>query len=220
MMTELPDTRESLLLRVSDPSNAEAWREFAAIYRPAVYRMARRRGLQDADAEDLSQRVLVAISQKIAEWRPTSPQGAFRAWVSVIARNLALNALTRTRVDSGKGGTSVIERLARQPAREEGGREQSDNEFDDEYRRALFRRASEQIRGEFQEATWQAFWLTAVEGLPIAEAARRLGKSEGVIYAGRSRVMRRLKQKVREFELPLAESSTSDNRAGPSAGAD
>jgi RNA polymerase sigma-70 factor (ECF subfamily) len=173
--------------------------------------MARRRGLQDADAEDLSQRVLVAISQKIADWRPTSPQGAFRAWVSVIARNLALNALTRTRIDSGKGGTSVIERLARQPAKEDGGRDQSagefaTGEFDDEYRRALFRLTSEQIRGEFQEATWQAFWLTAVEGIPIAEAARQLGKSEGVVYAGRSRVMRRLKQKVREFELAQAES--------------
>ncbi len=210
-MTELPDTRESLLLRVGDPANAEAWREFAAIYRPAVYRMARRRGLQDADAEDLSQRVLVAISQKIADWRPTSPHGAFRAWVSVIARNLALNALTRARLDTAKGGTSVVERLARQPDREESVREQrgedvTGREFNDECRRAVFRLVSEQIRGEFQEPTWQAFWLTAVEGMPIAEAARRLGKSIGVIYAGRSRVMRRLKEKVREFELAQAES--------------
>src|SRR5579872_7314486 len=151
MMTELPETRQSLLLRVGDPADAEAWREFAAIYRPAVYRLARRRGLQDADAEDLSQRVLVAISQKIAEWRPTSPRGAFRAWVSVIARNLALNALTRTRVDTAKGGTSVVDRLARQPAREEQGGEQTGSDFDDEYRRAVFRLAADQICGEFQE---------------------------------------------------------------------
>ena len=211
-MTELPETRESLLLRVGDPANAEAWREFAAIYRPAVYRLARRRGLQDADAEDLSQRVLVAISQKIADWRPTSPQGAFRAWVTVIARNLALNALTRTRIDSAKGGTSVIERLARQPAQEGSGGELTAREFNDEYRRALFRRMSDQICGEFQESTWQAFWMTTVEGIPIAEAARQLGKTEGVIYAGRSRVMQRLKQKVREFELAQAEPGALNER--------
>jgi len=204
-MTELPDTRESLLMRVGDPANAEAWREFAAIYRPAVYRLARRRGLQDADAEDLSQRVLVAISQKIAKWRPTSPRGAFRAWVTIIARNLAINALTRTRIDSAKGGTSVVDRLARQPARDEPDNALTGGEFDEEYRRAVFRLASDQIRGEFQESTWQAFWLTAVEGVPIADAARRLGKSEGVVYAGRSRVMRRLKEKVREFEMAQAE---------------
>ncbi len=206
-MTELPETRESLLLRVADPANVEAWREFAAIYRPAIYRLARRRGLQDADAEDLAQRVLVAISQKIAEWRPTSPQGAFRGWVAVIARNLCLNALTRTRFDAARGGTSVVERLSHQPDREPANRAQAETEFDDEYRRALFRLTADQIRDEFQEATWQAFWLTAVEGVPIAEAARRLGKSEGVIYAGRSRVMRRLRDKVREFEQAQAESA-------------
>ena len=209
-MTEVPDTRESLLLRVSDPANAEAWREFAAIYRPAVYRLARRRGLQDADAEDLSQRVLVVISQKIAEWRATSPQGAFRAWVAVVARNLALNALTRTRFDEAKGGTSVVDRLTQQPARDDWGGEQTGDQFDNEYRRALFRLAADQIRSEFQESTWQAFWLTAVEGVPIADAGRRLGKSAGVIYAGRSRVMRRLKERVREFDQAQSESSSGD----------
>ncbi len=198
-MTELPDTRESLLLRVGDPANAEAWREFSAVYRPAIYRLARRRGLQDCDADDLAQRVLVAISGKIAEWRPTSPRGAFRAWLAVIARNLIVNALTRRPPDTAKGGSSVIVRLERQPAA-------AVPEFDEEYRRALFRLAAEQVRPEFQEATWQAFWLTAVEAIPVGEAATRLGKSEGVIYAGRSRVMRRLKEKVREIESAERES--------------
>jgi RNA polymerase sigma-70 factor (ECF subfamily) len=193
-MTELPDTRESLLLRVGDPANAEAWREFVAIYRPAIYRLARRRGLQDCDADDLAQRVLITISGKITDWRPTSSHGAFRAWLSVIARNLIVNALTRRQPDLGKGGSSVIERLQQQPAGEDAA-----PEFDDEQRRAIFRLASEQVRQEFQESTWLAFWLTAVEAVPIGEAARRLGKNEGVVYASRSRVMRRLKERVRDI---------------------
>jgi len=194
-MTRLPETRESLLLRVGDPANGEAWREFAAIYRPAAYRFARRRGLQDADAEDLAQRVLVAIAGQIAEWRPASPKGSFRAWLSTVARNMIVNAVTRQKPDAGQGGSSVIERLRNQPAAEE-----AEAEFDEEYRRALFRLASDQVRQEFHETTWQAFWLTAVENVTIGETAARLGKSEGVIYAGRSRVMRRLKEKVREIE--------------------
>ena len=200
-MTELPDTRESLLLRVGDPANADAWREFAAIYRPAVYRLARRRGLQDSDADDLVQRVLLAVWEKIAEWRPTSPHGAFRAWLSVIARNLIVNALSRRRPDSGKGGSSVVALLQQQPAGEDVAQE-----LDEEYRRAIFRQASEQVRPEFHESTWQAFWLTAVEAVSIGEAAARLGKSEGVVYAGRSRVMRRLKEKVREIASAELES--------------
>lgn len=194
-MPPLPDTRESLLLRVADRADGEAWREFAVIYRPAAYRLARRRGLQDADAEDLAQRVLVTIAEKIATWRPTSPKGSFRAWLSVVARNQIVNAITRRRADCGVGGSSVVERLNNHPA--DAG---TDRQFDEEYRRALFRVASDQVRDEFQESTWLAFWFTAVEGLAIGEAARRLGKTEGVIYAGRSRVMRRLKEKVRELE--------------------
>lgn len=193
-MAELPDTRESLLLKVAEPANAQAWHEFAAIYRPAVYRLARRRGLQDADAEDLAQRVLVVVSRKIAEWRPTSPRGAFRAWLATIARNAIVNALTRGPKEIGEGGSGMLERLGNQP-----GHEDALPEIDEEFRRSLFRQAAEQIRREFQETTWAAFWLTAVEGVAIDESARRLGKNAGSIYASRSRIMRRLKEKVQEL---------------------
>jgi len=193
-MPELPDTRASLLVRVSDPSDHEAWREFAAIYRPAVYRLGRRRGLQDADADDLAQRVLMAVSQKIGDWRPTSPKASFRGWLAAVTGNAIVNALTRVGVAPGKGGTSVVEKLARHPDKNE-----ALPEFDEEYRRALFRRASEEIRREFHDSTWQAFWMTAVEGVSIEAAAERLQKSPGVIYASRSRVMRRLREKVEEL---------------------
>lgn len=204
-MTDLPETRDSLLLRVGNPADVEAWREFAAIYRPAAYRMARRRGLQDADADDLAQRVLLAISQQIATWRPASPQGSFRAWLAVVARNQIVNALTRRRNDAGIGGTSFVERLQNQPAPNGA----ATDEFDEECRRAVFRVAAEHVRRECHDTTWQAFWLTTVERLPIAEAARRLGKSAGVVYAGRSRIMRRLKEKVRELEEEVVSGEAS-----------
>lgn len=193
-MPDLPDTRNSLLLKVSDSANAEAWREFAAIYRPAIYRLARRSGLQDADADDLAQRVLLVISRKIADWRPTSPHGAFRAWLKVVARNAIVNSVTRGAPDAGAGGSSTIARLGQQPARNAAGAD-----VDDEFRRALFRRAADEIRPEFQEATWSAFWLTAVEGISIEDASQRLGRNAGSVYASRSRIMRRLREKVQEF---------------------
>ncbi len=195
-MPELPDTRDSLLLKVCESANAEAWQEFAAIYQPAVYRLARKRGLQDADAQDLAQRVLIVVSQKIADWRPTSPQGAFRSWLAAVARNAIVNALTRGTRDAAIGGSSMLARLNGQLGREE---ENGEAEIDEEFRRGLFRRAAEQIRPEFLDATWSAFWLTAVEGLAIDEAARRLDKNAGSIYASRSRIMRRLKEKILEL---------------------
>ncbi|MGQ0634556.1 MAG: RNA polymerase sigma factor [Planctomycetaceae bacterium] len=196
-MPDLPETRESLLLRLADAADIEAWQEFAEIYRPAAYRLARRRGMQDADAEDLAQTVLLAISQKIGEWRATKPTGSFRAWLATVARNQIVNALTRRRPDRGTGGTSTYQRLEQELASTE-----TDGEFDEEFRRAIFRLASELVRDEFQESTWLAFWLSAVEGRPIDEVARQLGKRAGAVYASRSRVMQRLKQKVHEIALP------------------
>jgi RNA polymerase sigma-70 factor (ECF subfamily) len=103
--------------------------------------------------------------------------------------------VTRGRLGTGLGGTSVIDWLENHPAPDDEARD-----VDEEFRRALFRHAAEKIRPEFRDSTWQAFWLTAVEGLSVDDAARQLGKSVGVIYTGRSRVMRRLREAVREIE--------------------
>ncbi len=74
-MVESPRTRESLILRLPTATDAAAWQEFAAIYEPLVYRFARRRGLQDADARELVQNVFVAVSRAVVDWRP-NPTGA------------------------------------------------------------------------------------------------------------------------------------------------
>jgi RNA polymerase sigma-70 factor (ECF subfamily) len=71
-MTEFPDTQSLLLANIQSLENREAWAEFVQIYRPVVYRMARRRGMQDADAQDLSQDVLVRVSKAIDRWEPQS----------------------------------------------------------------------------------------------------------------------------------------------------
>ena len=69
-----------------------------------------------------------------------------------------------------------------------------------EYRREVFRWAARQVRNEFQRATWDAFWLTAVEQRAVEDVAKELTKNRGSIYAARSRVMRRIQEKVTEFE--------------------
>ena len=64
-MTEFPDTQSLLLANIQSLENREAWAEFVQIYRPVIYRMARRRGMQDADAQDLSQDVLFRVSKRM-----------------------------------------------------------------------------------------------------------------------------------------------------------
>jgi RNA polymerase sigma-70 factor (ECF subfamily) len=182
-----------LLLRIRDPANDQAWAEFLAIYQPLVYRLARRKGLQDADAQDLTQDVFAAVASAVDRWTPDPQRGRFRAWLFRIARNLTINFLARQRrMPQGSGDTRVHELLEEHPS--------DDAEdailFEDEYRRQGFRWAVEQVRDEFQERTWNAFWWTSVEGRTIPEVAQALRLTPGAVYVARSRVMARLRQKV------------------------
>jgi RNA polymerase sigma-70 factor, ECF subfamily len=197
MIPSPPDTRASLILRLPDAADAAAWDELVEIYGPLVYRMAVRQGLQSADADDLVQNVFAAIARSVAEWLERTDRGKFRAWLLRIARNAAVNFLTRRGHGSlGTGDERVAQLLAEIPAP----KSQLSSEFDLEYRREVFRWAAEQVRDTVADSTWQAFWLTQMENLPITEAAERLGISVGNVYIGRSRVMTRLKELVKQFE--------------------
>ncbi len=192
-MSEFPETSHSLIARVKDLGDGAAWAEFLGIYQPVVFRMARRRGLQDADAQDVMQQVFLSISRSIEGWVPGDLQPPFRAWLTTIARNAITKALTRRPRDAATGSTSIVELLDAQPDPQE-----TTAEILAEARKELIRWATEQIRSEFSEATWNAFWLTAIEGVPISDVAKSTGRSAGAVYVARYRVIARLKEKVFE----------------------
>jgi RNA polymerase sigma-70 factor, ECF subfamily len=194
-VTDTPETRDSLLARVKNASDQEAWTEFVALYRPVIYRLARRRGMQDADAQDLAQQVLLSVSNALPRWH-RQPGTRFRHWLARIAKNAILNALTRAPPEQAVGGTTIQNVLHQYPESDEATAEA----IQIEYRRELFRRAARHVREDVDADTWRAFWMTMVEGQEIDNVARKLGKSVGSVYAARSRVMRRLRDKVRDVE--------------------
>ena len=191
-MSDDPHTHESLLIRIADARDASSWRQFVTIYEPVVYRIARQKGLQDADAHDLVQHVMTAVSRSIHRWQPDSDRATFRTWLYRVANNSFVDFVRRRRPDAAVGGSSVLRLLDGQADHEA----LAQSEWEREHRREVFRWAARRIRKEFSDSTWEAFTMTTIGDTSPADVAAHLGMTVGSVYTARSRVMRRLKAEV------------------------
>lgn len=193
-MDDSQATRESLLIRLEDERDGQAWADFVDLYSPVIYGFARRHGLQDADAADLVQEVLRSVARSILKY--DRRRGRFRDWLmTVVRRRLSEHWADRQRRTTGSGDSRVQEKLERVAS--DAGTERL---WEQEYQQSAFRFAVARIRDGFEESTWQAFWQTTVEGKTTRQVAQSLDMSEGAVYIARSRVISRLKLEIRALE--------------------
>ena len=209
-MSESPLTQPSLLVRLRDRGDDLAWSEFVELYTPLIQRLARQKGLQEADAADLVQEVFGAVARCIDRYDPDPSKGSFRGCLSRIARNLILDALAaRRRHPQGVGDTSVRRLLDAQPAPSP----EDTALFEAEYRRRVFSWAAERVRDEVSEMAWRVFWMAGVEGNNAKAVALALGTTIGTVYHYKSQVMARLRRKVQELDgEPEPESESGESR--------
>lgn len=196
-MSSLPETRASLILRLPSPEDRLAWQEFVAIYEPFLYRYARRGGLQDADARELVQNVLLSVARAVERWTPDTERGRFRSWLFKIARNQLLDLHSRRTRQPRSSSNTTFFHLLNRPI--------PSSPFDEqqlllEHRRELFRLISSRVKQTVKETTWRAFWLTSIEQQTPEDVAQTLGLSVGGVYIARSRVTARLRAEWQELE--------------------
>jgi len=190
-MSGAPITRPSLLLRLRDAADADAWSEFVRLYTPLIFGHCRRYGLQDADAADIAQEVMRVAARSLPEFQYDSQRGKFRGWMLQTTRHRLHKFFTRRdRAPQPASDTTLQRFLDREPDQSEQAR------WEEDYRQRLFDWAVEKSRPEFQPATWEAFQLTAVDAVSVKEVAGQLGISVGAVYIARSRVIARLRELI------------------------
>jgi RNA polymerase sigma-70 factor (ECF subfamily) len=196
-MPEAPPTRQSLLIRLRDLQDHQAWAQFVDLYAPLIYGYVRKRGLQDADAADLTQVCLRQVAAHVGSLEYDPRRGTFRGWLFVMVRNKLRDFQTQPRhLYQGSGDSHVQHLLENRAAPEPDEAE----EWERECRRSLFAWAAEQVRQQVQENTWQVFWQTAVEGRPPRVVAETMGLTTAAVYLAKSRVMARLRALIREVQ--------------------
>ncbi len=194
-MTVSPATQPSLLIRIRDERDSDSWSQFVAVYSPLVHGFLRKRGLQDADAADLTQEVLGRVAAAIKKFDYSPERGSFRGWLFTIVENCLRRFSAAPRPgQQGSGDTKTLRALHDLPAAI------PEDEWNLQYQRHLLQRAAVDVRDDFQDGTWRAFWETAVEDHPPADVAAGLGLTIAAVYMAKHRVTTRLREHIQFLE--------------------
>jgi len=178
-----------------DPGNKGAWRDFVQRYGRQVFLWCRHWQLQEADAEDVTQIVLLILAEKMRDFR-YDPNGSFRAWLKTVAHHAwSKYVSSQQRPGRGSGDSAMIPVLESLAARDD-----LATRLEEEFERELLDLAMLRVAQRVEAHTWKAFQLLAIDGRSGAEAAAQLGMQVGMVYVAKGRVQKLLQEEIRLLE--------------------
>jgi RNA polymerase sigma-70 factor (ECF subfamily) len=189
-------TSATLLARLRQvPVDQAAWVQFTERYGRKIYAWCRRWNLSEADAEDVTQNVLLKLTEKMQTF-DYDPARSFRAWLKAVTRN-AWSDYWSGRKAVAAGGSQALELLQTVEARED-----LVQRLEDEFDRELLEEAMARVRVRVTPRTWEAFERTALQGQSGAEAAQALGMKVATVFVARSKVQKMLQEEMQKLEDP------------------
>ena len=184
------NTSATMLARVQNPADGEAWNEFVGCYGPRIRQWCRRWNVQEADTEDVAQEVLLRLAQKLRDFR-YDPSRSFRAWLKTVTHNAWRNYVESQRRGVASGDIAIQRLLNAVEAPDT-----LVEHLDEEFERALTEEAMARVRSRVAPHTWEAFRLLVFEQLPGAEVAPRVNMQVAMVYVARSKVQKMLKEEI------------------------
>lgn len=180
----MDETRASLLLRVRNPGDREAWREFDGLYRPLIVRYARTAGLSHADADDVAQQCLLELTDRLPKFEYEARRGGFRRWLRVFVRYRVRNHFRGRREQSARTGDfQRPQRRERVPA----------EVWERIWLQEHLSYCLEQVRSEIEPQTYEIFQRYVIDEWPVKQVCDTLGVTPNQVYITKSRVADRLR---------------------------
>ncbi len=190
----LPTTSPTLLARLRhDPSSEAAWDEFLGHYVRHIYRWCRQWGLQDADAQDVAQEILLKLARNLRTFA-YNPQSSFRGWLKTVAHHAWRDFVDGQRLRRPIGDEHTWELLQSVEARED-----LIQKLEEAFDHELLDAAKVQVQLRVAPHTWEAFRLVAIEGLPVAEVAARVHMQVAMVYVAKSKVQKMLQEEIQKL---------------------
>lgn len=211
------ETRKSLLSRLRNLDDGESWRTFFDLYWKLLYRVARRSGLADGDAQDVVQETVVAVARQMPEFRYDTSRGSFKSWLFRIVRRRIADHLRRLYRQPSQ--TEMPPVLAAEDDEQSPLPEAAagilDASWEEEWEHSILDAAIARVRDQVNPKHFQVFDCCVRLGWPAAKVAATLGMSAAQVYLARHRVSQAVKQAARIIasehgEWPLPEKPMQD----------
>ncbi|HMF12924.1 MAG TPA: sigma-70 family RNA polymerase sigma factor [Gemmataceae bacterium] len=195
-MVPLPTTRFTLLAQLrQNPSDQAGWDEFVERYGRHIYRWCRQWNLQDADAEDVTQDILVKLTHKLRAFA-YDPSRSFRGWLKTVTHHAWRDFKDSRRPGQSAGGDGKAQdKMLTLEARED-----LTQRLEGAYDLELLDAAKARVRLRIAPHTWEAFQLAAIDGLPVADVAARVGLQVAMVYVAKSKVQKMLQEEIAKLE--------------------
>jgi len=196
LMASLPTTRSTLLTKLrQNPSDQAGWDEFVERYGRHIYRWCRQWNLQDADAEDVTQDILMKLTQKLRVFA-YDPSRSFRSWLKTVTHHAWRDFEESRHSQASSSDSRIRERILSLEAREDFS-QKLEHAFDLE----LLETAKVRVRLRVAPHTWEAFQLTALEGQPVNEVAAKVQLQVAMVYVAKSKVQKMLQEEIVKLEM-------------------
>jgi RNA polymerase sigma factor (sigma-70 family) len=183
-------TQVSLIQRVRDLTDTASWAEFDRLYRPFLFKIARRSGLSPEDADEVVQEVLAKVAQAIVEFRLDQQRGRFRGWLKAIT--------VRKLIDRRRASSRSIPTMA--IATDPPVCDSLEEEWDREYRRHMLDHAMQEVRSRVESKTWTCFEEHTLRRRRAEDIAAELGMTVNAVYQNAFRTIKRIRERCQDYE--------------------
>jgi RNA polymerase sigma factor (sigma-70 family) len=203
-------TNPTLLNRLGDWRDHDAWVDFVTRYDPVIRSISGRYRLDAESTDELCQRVWIDLARRMRTFR-YDPGKTFRGWLRRLCQSRAIDLLRKKDADAVLSLESQpVESMWQEASADLGAEEEVAVE-----RPRLLQLADEvqdAVRRRVDGRTWQVFWSVAVLGQSLREAAEAAGISYYAAFAAQKRVRRMLRE---EGQRLLTQRWLRDPEVGP-----
>jgi RNA polymerase sigma factor (sigma-70 family) len=176
------------------PQDQAAWSDFVQRYGRRIFAWSRKWGLQQDDAEDVTQNVLLDLARQMQDFT-YDPSGSFRGWLKTIAYRAWCRLLRDQQKPGARGSEASSGALASLASSED-----LLQVLEDECNRELLEHAMARVQLRVQPHVWEAFRLLAIENLSGAEVASRLNIKVSYAFVAKSKVQKMLREEVEQLD--------------------